>query len=228
MKSRSKIKVVFIVSTGGSVIKRAFDDGFFAENDIQIVSDRKCGAISFAKENGIDSLVLESKTGSGFSRRLFDAFPKNNNELFVSFYTRLLTPIFLNAHPGRVINFHPSILPACPGQKGFEDTINSGSMFIGSTVHFIDEGIDTGKPLLQAAAPRNITLSVERLRHRVFLQQVISLVQIVRWFNNKSINYSSQNGVVSIAGAEYLVGEFSPNLDSDLRSLWDSILRDAS
>ena len=45
----------------------------------------------------------------------------------------------------QVINFHPSILPACPGMNGFEDTIESGAMHVGSTVHFVDTGIDTGK-----------------------------------------------------------------------------------
>ncbi|MDA1381029.1 formyltransferase family protein [Plesiomonas shigelloides subsp. oncorhynchi] len=73
--------------------------------------------------------------------------------LFISFYTRLLSDVFLKAHPHRVINFHPSILPACPGMDGFGDTLKSGALFIGSTVHFIDEGMDTGKPILQAAFP---------------------------------------------------------------------------
>lgn len=81
-----------------------------------------------------------------------------------------------------MINFHPSILPACPGMDGFGDTLKSGALFIGSTVHFIDEGMDTGKPILQAAFPRNPGESITKLRHRVFLQQVISLLQVVDWF----------------------------------------------
>lgn len=181
------MKIVFICSTNGSVIKRALSTSLLASYDIEFVSDRICGIIEFAEANKLSHKILSAHTGSEFSKLLAREYPDAGDILFVSFYTRLLSNSFLKIHSGKVINFHPSILPACPGMDGFGDTLRSGSLFIGSTVHFIDEGMDTGTPILQAAFPRNIHCTIAELRHRVFLQQVISLVQVVEWFASQRI-----------------------------------------
>jgi phosphoribosylglycinamide formyltransferase-1 len=66
-------------------------------------------------------------------------------------YMQLLTPAFLAAFPDRVVNVHPSLLPAFPGVTPIEDTIAYGAKVSGVTVHLVDEGVDTGPILLQAA-----------------------------------------------------------------------------
>lgn len=215
------MKVVFICSTSASVIKKCFSSGFFNKYDVEFVSDRECGALEFAKENGFPYLLLESKTGKEFSDLLNSHYAYLSDVLFVSFYTKLLTVPFVDNFRGKVINFHPSILPACPGMHGFEDTISSGARFIGSTVHFVDNGIDTGKPIIQAAYPRDPQQDIKQLRHRVFLQQAISLIQVIKWFECSKIDFNSNAGFVLVASA-FEVGEFSPNLEPELLSLYKS------
>ncbi|BCV40206.1 formyltransferase family protein [Shewanella algae] len=212
------MKIVFICSTNGSVIKQALSTGFLSACDIEFVSDRDCGIVSFAKESGYKYSILSAHSGAEFSKLLSDRYNENKEILFISFYTRLLTDPFVLNNLGRIINFHPSILPACPGMDGFHDTLKSGSMFVGSTVHFIDNGMDTGKPILQAACPRDPYIDTTQLRHRVFLQQVISLVQVADWFLSGNVVLGGQFKVLN---ASYNVGEFSPNLEPKYRSVFD-------
>jgi len=217
------MKIVFICSTNASVIKHALQSGFLNNLDIEFVSDRNCGAIEFAKKQGFRYKVLLAKSGKEFSSLLSEIYNDTQNTLFISFYTRLLTGSFLDMHRDNLINFHPSILPACPGMNGFSDTIKSGAMFIGSTVHFVDSGVDTGCPIIQGSFPRDSNAVLENLRHRVFLQQVISLIQIVNWFNAGRVKRKDTHCYV--LDAEYKLSEFSPNLDSNLKDLYFSWLK---
>ncbi len=66
-------------------------------------------------------------------------------------YMQLLSPDFLSAFPGRVINVHPALLPAFPGLNAVEQAIEYGVKVFGVTIHFVDEGIDTGPVILQRA-----------------------------------------------------------------------------
>ena len=92
-------------------------------------------------------------------------------------YMRLLTPMFLNAFPGRVLNIHPALLPAFPGTRGIAETHAWGVKIAGCTVHFVDEVMDHGAIIIQAAIPRldhepleALTLRVHELEHRIYPQ----------------------------------------------------------
>lgn len=216
------MKIVFICSTNASVFKQALQTHLLDNFDIEFVSDCDCGSIEFAKEQGYPYRVLKALNGKDFSSMLANAYG-NDDILFISFYTRLLTSPFIEKQAGNLINFHPSILPACPGMDGFGDTIKSGAIFIGSTVHFIDSGVDTGYPILQAAFPKKPNIEIENIRHRVFLQQVISLIQVITWFNLGLIRIGENHLIV--LDVEYKLSEFSPNLDSNLKELYVSWLK---
>jgi phosphoribosylglycinamide formyltransferase-1 len=68
-------------------------------------------------------------------------------------FMRIITPVLLSAFPQRVINIHPSLLPAFPGMHGVRQAFRSGVRVSGCTVHFVDEGTDSGPILIQAAVP---------------------------------------------------------------------------
>lgn len=215
------MKIVFICSTNGSVIKKALSTSLLSGYDIEFVSDRHCGIIDFADSNNFNYRVLKAQSGREFSSLLAELYPDSNGVLFVSFYTRLLSDVFLQIHPGKVINFHPSILPACPGMDGFGDTMKSGTLFFGSTVHFIDEGMDTGAPILQAAYPRDPSICVTKHRHRVFLQQVVSLLQVIDWFSNSDVVCGNE---VYIKNTSFMLSEFSPNISSEYMAIYQEWL----
>jgi phosphoribosylglycinamide formyltransferase-1 len=101
-------------------------------------------------------------------------------ELVVSAgYMRLLSPAFLARFPDRVINVHPALLPAFPGLDGIADAVDYGVKVTGVTVHLIDEGVDTGRILLQAAidVPEGIDRDglhdlLRPLEHRLLVEAV--------------------------------------------------------
>ena len=149
------IKVAIISSTGGSVMNAVLQMPYMRERIKTVISDRECVAIDMAQKHSITVNKFITQDAKAFSDLLSEFFFCNPHDLIVSFYTKLFHGNLIDQLNGKFINFHPSILPACPGIDGFGDTIKSGSRFIGATVHLIDKGTDTGFPILQFAVPYN-------------------------------------------------------------------------
>lgn len=206
------MRIAVIASTGGSVYRAACQLPFVRQMVYSVISDRPCPAIDAAYGLGHNPIVLPIK-GEAFSDAVLSHLTKNGIDLALSFYTKLFRGAIIDEFFGRLINFHPSILPACPGTDGFGDTLRSGARFIGSTVHLVDRGIDTGSPLLQGCLPNDPGKSIEERRHEIFIQQCKSLIQICAWARDERI-FLTENGYPRVQGAKYEVGEFSPMLDS--------------
>jgi phosphoribosylglycinamide formyltransferase-1 len=206
------IKVAIITSTGGSVMNAVLKLPYMQDRICTVISDRKCGAIGIAQENGITAKLYITHDAQVFSDQLGEFFTQAPHDLIISFYTKLFRGNLLEQLQGKFINFHPSILPACPGMDGFGDTIKSGARFIGATVHLIDNGADTGFPIIQSALPFNPHLSLAENRHDVFIAQCKMLIQTVKWYEDGRISMD-ESGRPCLAGAQYLAGEFAPNLD---------------
>jgi phosphoribosylglycinamide formyltransferase-1 len=79
----------------------------------------------------------------------------------------LLTPAFLDRFPGRIVNVHPSLLPAFPGTRAIQDALAAGVERTGVTVHLVDEGVDTGPVLAQEEVPVSPAETLEERIHAV-------------------------------------------------------------
>jgi phosphoribosylglycinamide formyltransferase-1 len=97
-------------------------------------------------------------------------------------YMHLLTPGFLQRFPERVINVHPSLLPAFPGRTPIADALNAGASRTGVTVHLVDEGVDSGPILLQEPVSVDYDDSEESLRERLHAVEHRLLPEAVRAF----------------------------------------------
>lgn len=203
---------VVISSTGGSVLRALLADDFFRERICCVVSDRQCGAIDVALNYGVATKIYNTKSDADFSEFLLSEFIDAPPDLFVSFYTRLFRGRFLDFSRRRLVNMHPSILPAFPGRDGFGDSIKYGVKFVGATIHLVDEGMDTGLPIIQAAIPCDPHKKTAEVRHLVFQQQCKMLLQLIKWVDQGRMIFD-ERGLPLIVDAKYEVGEFSPNLD---------------
>ncbi|RMG96674.1 MAG: phosphoribosylglycinamide formyltransferase [Candidatus Dadabacteria bacterium] len=99
-------------------------------------------------------------------------------------YMRLVTPRLLGAFPGRVLNIHPALLPAFPGLHVHEKVLAHGAKFSGCTVHFVDEGMDTGPIICQAVVPvrdddtpETLAARILREEHRIYPQALQYLAE---------------------------------------------------
>ena len=210
----SEMRIAILASTNGGVLAKLLEVDVFAKQVACVISDRPCGAIEVASRHAIDALIFESKSGLEFSQQLVERLDLSEFDLFVSFYTRLFDKSFVSHTQGRLINLHPSILPANPGMDGFGDTLKSGSQFFGATIHFVDEGVDTGAPILQSAHPVNPSVTTAELRHQIFVDQCRMLLQVIEWFDQRRLKYCDDR--VIIDNARYFDGPYAPNLDSEV------------
>ena len=96
-------------------------------------------------------------------------------------YMRLLTPIFLEAFAGKVINIHPALLPSFPGVHGGADAVNYGVKVSGCTVHFVEEKVDSGPVLIQAVVPVNAGESEDDLMSRIHVMEHRIYPQAIQW-----------------------------------------------
>lgn len=94
-------------------------------------------------------------------------------------FMRLLTPRFLGRYPDRVINIHPSLLPAFPGKDAQRQALEHGVKIAGCTVHLVDEGTDTGPILAQAAVPVLPDDDEDRLSDRIIAEELRLLPEVV-------------------------------------------------
>ena len=172
------MKIAALLSTNGSVLRSTLE--YSSEKVDLIITDRECKANKISLEKNIPSIRIEaSNSPEKLSKELLLILIENKIDYLLLFYTKLLSMKVLTKYRKRIINFHPSILPSFPGLNGFNESIESESLFIGSTVHFIDDGIDTGPHILQCKT-HNYGQPKREIRHIIFSQQVASLAQTLK------------------------------------------------
>lgn len=136
-----------------------------------VVSNREdAPGLEIARVRGISARAIPSK---GLERAAYDKLvvaalnEKNVDLVCLAGYMRLLSPYFVNAFSGRILNIHPSLLPAFPGLESQRQALEHGVKFSGCTVHFVDEHLDAGPILLQAVVPIEDNDTPETLAARI-------------------------------------------------------------
>jgi phosphoribosylglycinamide formyltransferase-1 len=152
--------------------------------EISVVISNREGApgIERAKDRGIAAQVIPSK---GLERETYDRQvvavlrERKVDLICLAGYMRLLSPYFVAAFPRRILNIHPSLLPSFPGLESQRQALEYGVKFAGCTVHFVDENLDAGPIVLQAAvavedSDTEATLSAKILKeeHRIYSEAV--------------------------------------------------------
>jgi phosphoribosylglycinamide formyltransferase 1 len=132
-------------------------------------------ALERAKKHGIPSLVIIHR-GYGrredFDQKLVEVLQAHEVELAIlAGYMRIVTPVLLRAFPMRVMNIHPALLPSFPGTHVWQAEVDYGVKFAGCTVHFVDEGTDTGPIIIQAVVPVYDDDTAETLSARILKQE---------------------------------------------------------
>jgi phosphoribosylglycinamide formyltransferase-1 len=167
-----------LVSGNGSNLQALLDDGLpivaVASNRPGVRAlERARGARVPARVFGLDAYAHRSERDSAMAKWL----ESRGVELVVlAGYMHLLTVSFLERFPGRVVNVHPSLLPEFPGAHAIDDALAAGAATTGVTVHFVDEGLDTGPVIAQEEVPVEPRETLEERIHAVehrLLPQVV-------------------------------------------------------
>ncbi len=164
-----------LVSGSGSNLQSIIDKLHSGPAAIEVaaaISDRPDAyGLKRARKAGIPAAVFppgDYRDRTGHDRAIADELEARGVDLVVlAGYMRVVTPALLKRFPQRVINLHPALLPAFPGVSGIEDALAYGVTITGVTVHFVDEGTDTGPIILQEAVDIAYNDTVASLAKRV-------------------------------------------------------------
>lgn len=168
-----------LISGGGSNLQSIIDNigsGYLAAEIAVVISDNKdAGGIERAKKHGIPVERVNYKSFSSreeYDGEIVELLTTYNVTLVVlAGYMKVVTGVLLNAFKDRVVNIHPALLPSFPGLHVQKKALEHGVKFSGCTVHFVDEGVDTGPIIVQAAVPVQDSDTEETLSERILREE---------------------------------------------------------
>jgi phosphoribosylglycinamide formyltransferase-1 len=152
-----------------------------------LISDRATApALDIARAHGVEALFLDPKqypNREAHEKAIIAALEERGVGLVCQAgYMRILTPTYIEHFRGRALNIHPSLLPAFPGLHAQRQALEHGVRVAGATVHFADEGVDTGPIVLQAAVPILPGDTEETLSRRILAEEHRIYPEAVRLF----------------------------------------------
>lgn len=184
------LKLGILASGRGSNLQSIIDNiksgKLEAEIKIIISDHHNSGALIRAEKYNIDGYFINPdifRTKQEFEEAMINQLIKYEVELVImAGFMRILSPYFLRYYPERVMNIHPSLLPAFPGLNAQQQALEYGVKISGCTVHFVDEGMDTGPVIIQAAVPVKEDDTEETLSKRILEQEHIIYPEAIRLF----------------------------------------------
>ena len=173
------LKIAVLVSGRGSNLQAIIDaiESGKINGKIEVVISNKedAYALERAKRHNIEGIFIDSssyKNKDDYDRAIITILEKKDIGLVcLAGFMRILTPYFVNKYKRRIINIHPSLLPAFPGLEAQKKALDYGVKFTGATVHFVDEGVDSGPIILQSIVPVLDTDTPEILSERILKEE---------------------------------------------------------
>ena len=167
----------------GAILDAIADQQLEARVRLVISNRADAPALARAERAGVATRVISHRdfpTREAFDQALVDALGAAGAEWVVlAGFMRVLTPVFLRAFPGRVINIHPALLPAFPGTHAQRQALDYGVKVTGCTVHLVDEGVDTGPIIGQRVVPILDDDDEERLAARILEREHQLLTEVL-------------------------------------------------
>ena len=206
----SKIKLAVLGSGTGSnfvSIAEAIDKGELDAEITIVISDVE------------DALILERASKYGISAKYISGAPfktkiegdaevkyieeiikSEADYIVLAGFMRIIKPKLLKEFKNRILNIHPSLLPAFPGVRSWEQALEYGAKFAGCTVHFVDEGTDTGPIILQKAVPILDDDTAKTLHVRIQVQEHIAFPEAIRFIAEDKLEFLTERRIIKKNG----------------------------
>jgi phosphoribosylglycinamide formyltransferase-1 len=187
--------IAVLISGSGTNLQSIIDHvkaGKIKANLAVVISNKEDAyGLVRAKEAGIPAYFIDHKglKREEHEKKIIEILEKNKVELVVlAGYMRVLTSYFVKKYKNRIINIHPALLPAFPGTDGYGDTWRYGAKVGGCTVHFVDEGPDTGPIIIQKCNPIKEDDTLESFKERGLKIEHQALPEAIRLFCEDRLN----------------------------------------
>ncbi|MDO5030158.1 MAG: phosphoribosylglycinamide formyltransferase [Corynebacterium sp.] len=184
--ANQQIRIVVLASGVGSLLQSMLE--LLDKDKVQIVavgSDKDCPALERAQKLSIPTFQVSfdeeaKKDRQGWDARVLEAVNSFSPDIVVSAgFMRILGPSFVDAYKNRIINTHPALLPSFPGAHAVPDALDYGVKVTGTTVHIVDNGVDTGPILAQQPVAVEDDDTVETLHERIKVVERRLLVDVL-------------------------------------------------
>ncbi|WP_018125834.1 phosphoribosylglycinamide formyltransferase [Desulfovibrio oxyclinae] len=218
------LPLAVLVSGGGSNLQSIIDriEEGSLDAEVRLVISNKAGAygITRARNNGIPTKVMSHKdyaSREAFDRDMVAAMREHGvtapeGAVVMAGFMRIVTPELLDAFPDRVVNIHPALLPSFPGIHGQGDAAEYGVRISGCTVHFVDEKMDNGPIIIQAAVPVQAGEDGDSLGPRILKLEHRILPQALQWLAEERLTVDGRHVHVKV-GPKPLAAQ--PRADSE-------------
>jgi len=183
-------RIVVLISGRGSnmqaIVQRCAAEGWPAEVSAVIANRPDAAGLAFAREHGIAAVGMDHRAHA--SREAFDAALAAEIDRFephlvvLAGFMRILGAAFVEHYAGRLLNIHPSLLPAFPGLHTHQRAIDAGCKAAGATVHFVTPALDHGPLVMQSVVPVLPGDDEAALADRILATEHVIYPQAVRWF----------------------------------------------
>lgn len=184
------LSIGVLISGSGTNLQAIIDrcaDGTIDGRVVCVISNRADAyGLERARRAGVPAVHLDHRRFSSreeYDGELVRILREHGVELVaLAGFMRIVTPVLLDAFPHRVMNIHPALLPAFPGLDAQKQALDHGVRVSGCTVHFVDEGCDTGPIILQSVVPVLPGDTVETLSARIHVQEHRTYPEAIRLF----------------------------------------------
>ena len=171
---------------------------------VVISNNSQAEGLEKAKKMGIKTMVINeqnSASGPNFYDRLKGTLLEHNLDLILlAGFMKILPPDLVSCFENKILNIHPSLLPAFPGLKTHKRALERGVGIHGCTVHFVTPELDAGPIIIQATVPVNKTDTEKSLAAKVLTQEHVIYAKAVRWFLEDKLYVS--DGIVNLRSSE--------------------------
>ena len=195
------LKLAILISGRGSnmnAILRAVKKQNIPIEPVVVISNKPSAkGLGIARKYGVKTEIVESKGFQGnrweYDQKIMDVLTKygitsKNCLICLAGFMRILSPEFIKKYKNCILNIHPAILPAFPGLDAQKQAINYGVKYSGCTVHFVDDGVDTGPIIVQALVRVKNDDTEEALTKRILAKEHKAYPEAVRLVAQKKIN----------------------------------------
>lgn len=188
-------RIAVFLSGRGSNFKAILDEvnqGSIHAEIVAVISDNPgAPGLTYARESGIEEAVFTQKRGesrSAYFRKIIDYLEEKRIDLVVlAGFMKILGSNIIKKYKNRILNIHPGLLPSFPGMHAQKQALEYGVKYTGCTVHFVDEGVDTGPIVLQEVVPVLDFDTEESLSERILKKEHIIYPLAVSLFCDERI-----------------------------------------
>ena len=193
MSTEKAFKLAVLISGEGSNLQAIIDaiaaGSLGARVEIVISDQEHANGLNRAREAGIDCAVVKAIKGQSredYDQRLLEVLaPRAPDLIVLAGFMRILSAAFVQQLAGKIINIHPSLLPAYKGLNTHQRVLDAGERYHGATVHFVTEELDAGKPIIQSRIEIHDDDDAASLQQRVHIEEHLIYPRAIQWLIDK-------------------------------------------